>query len=95
MLKHIHPRAVLLREACRAAVEDYDTGDDKEEYLSDGCQREKAVGASFREADREVALEPRTERRLPSRLRRKPPRYREEDIRAHAVLSICRAQEDF
>lgn len=54
--------------------------------------REGAVGASFREADREVAFEPRTKRQvLPSRLRRKLPRYREEGIRGCEYLQ--RAEE--
>ncbi len=91
-----------------AAVENLATGDDEEEYLSGGCQREEAVGASFREADREVALEPRGERHWLSRFRRKLPRYREEDIRAQRaepaechgrqrryIPSICRVQKDF
>ncbi len=53
--------------------------------------REEAVGVSFHEADREVAFKPRTKRHLPSRLRRKFPRYREEGIRGGEYLQ--RAEE--
>ncbi|MDE7324862.1 MAG: hypothetical protein K2N63_01050 [Lachnospiraceae bacterium] len=54
-------------------------------------QREETAGGSFREVDREVAFKPRTKRHMPSRLRRRLPRYREEGIRAGEYLQ--RAEE--
>ena len=49
-------------------------------------QREETAGGSFCEADGEVAFKPRTKRHLPSRFRRRLPRYREEGIHAGEYL---------